>query len=249
MKKILLLLFPLFIFIACTPTKKLKYVANEGDLIKKNEFYNSRSEKTIQPYDILYIKIYSLNERTMNVFSDERGSVRDEELISYEVDNRGYLNFPFIGDIYVKDLTVSEAKIKIEEELNKSVDKVSVRLRFVGNKITILGEVNRPGSYSFYDEKVTIFEAISYANGIDSYGDKTAVTLIRETDNNIKYHYLNLAQKDIVDSEYYYLLPNDVIIINPVKAKYRNMRDFSYVYLIFSTISSVATIIAIAQRI
>ncbi len=249
MKKVLPLLIPLLFVVSCTPTRKLKYTINDGPLERKNEFYNDRSEKTIQPYDILYIKIYSLNERTMSVFSDERGGIRDEELISYEVDDRGYINFPFIGDIYVKDLTVAQAKIKIEEELNKSVDKVSVRLRFVGNKVTVLGEVNSPGSFSFYDEKVTVFEAISLARGIGDFGDKTTVTLIRETDNRIKYQYLDLSSKDIVASDYYYLLPNDILIINPVRAKYRRMQDFTYLYILFSSISSVATVVALVRKI
>jgi polysaccharide biosynthesis/export protein len=241
------LLLVIFIF-SCAPTRKLKYTKNEGAMEDKNEFYNDRSEKTIQPYDILYIKIYSLNERTMNVFS-EGSEMRNEELISYEVDDRGYINFPFIGNIYVKDMTIAEAKKRIEEELNKSVDQVSVRLRFVGNKITVLGEVHSPGSFSFYDEKITVFEAISLARGIGDFGDKTKVTLIRETDNRIKYYYLDLSSKDIVASDNYYLSPNDVLIVNPVRAKYRRMQDFTYLYVLFSSISALGTVVALAQKV
>lgn len=241
---IIVCLSALFLIISCTPTSKLQYVQNKGDDIYKNKFYNDRSEKTIQPYDYLYIKIYSLDEQTNFVFQEDRYGGYETELISYTVSDDGNINFPFIGNIFVKDLTIVEAKDKIEESLERYLNNVSVRVRFVSNKITVLGEVNRPGQYSFYDEKINLFQAFGLANGITAYGNKTDITLIREKDNDVKYHYIDLTAKNIVESDFYYLLPNDVIIVNPINAKYRELRTYS-LYLVSTIMSTIFTAVNI----
>ena len=220
-----LLFFSLLLF-SCTPTKKLKFVADKGESVK-TEYFNDRSEKTIQPYDYLYIRIFSLDERTNNIFSERGSGMYQTELLSYSVDDNGNVALPFIGSVMVKDLTINQAKDKIEKSLANFLNNVSVIVRFVSNKITVLGEVNQPGQFAFYDEKVTTFQALGFANGTNTFADLTNVTLIREKDNKINYYNLDLTTKNIAASEYYYLLPNDVIIINPINAKYRSLRDYS----------------------
>jgi polysaccharide export outer membrane protein len=231
----------LSLFIACTPTKKLTYVINKGPEVSKNEYYNNRSEKTIQPYDYLYIKIFSLDDRTNNIFNERTTGMYDTELLSYAVDGKGNVNLPFIGIVNVKDLTINEAKAQIEKSLGVYLNNISVVVRFVSNKITVLGEVSRPGQYSFYDEKVTVFQALGFAGGTTTFSNLSNVTLIREKDNKINYHYLNIANKNIVASDYYYLLPNDVIIINPINAKYRSLKDYS-LSIINSLLSSITAL-------
>jgi polysaccharide export outer membrane protein len=245
------LIVPLLLLTAfsCTPTSKLKYVMNTGPEAVKNEYYNDRSEKTIQPYDYLYIKIFSLDERTNNIFNDRNSSTYETELLSYAVDDKGTINMPFIGIINVKDLTINQAKERIEKSLSTYLNNISVVVRFVSNKVTILGEVNQPGQYAFYDEKITTFQALGFASGTNTFADLTNVTLIREKDNNLTYHYLDLTRKNIVASEYYYLLPNDVLIINPINAKYRSIRDYS-IYLssmVISTLSTLVTLILVIK--
>ncbi len=240
MHKLGIVLIVVLTIVSCTPTEKLKYTINtEGS---ENEYKNDRSEKTIQPYDYLYIKLYSLDPTTSDLFNGrtEYGST-NEQLQSYEVSDQGYISFPFIGKLLVKDLTIEEAQKKLETELNKYLTNISLRVRFVGNKITVLGEVNYPGNHIFYDEKITIFQAFGLAGDIASYGDKTKVTLLRENDNVISYHYMNLTDKKIVESDFYYLLPNDILIVDPVPAKYRTMQDRSLIYLILSTLTTLAT--------
>ncbi len=232
----------LMLVLSCTPTRKLKYLQSTDDKIPKNQYFNDRSEKTIQPFDYLYIKIFSLDEQTNSIFRETQYGGNPTELVSYSVDDAGNINFPFVGDIYVKDMTITQAKIKIEKSLENYLNNVSVRVRFVNNKITILGEVYRPGHYSFYDEKVNIFQALGFAGGISTFGDKTKVTLIREKDNNIKYYYLDLTKKDLVATDFYYLLPNDILIINPINAKFREFRTYSLTLAsaILSTLTSIA---------
>jgi polysaccharide export outer membrane protein len=233
---------------ACAPVEKLKYVDDAGPGAIKNDYYNDRSEKTIQPYDYLYIKIFSLDEKTNNLFN-ERGYNVENELISYSVDDKGDIILPFIGEINVKDLTINQARVKVEKSLGVYLNNISVIVRFVSNKVTILGEVGNPGQHSFYDEKVTIFQALGFAGGASDYGDLSHVTLIREKDNVIKYYYLDITKKNIASSEYYYLLPNDILIINPIKAKYRELRDYALgiTGTVLTSISAILSIIIITD--
>jgi polysaccharide export outer membrane protein len=237
---LMLVLIAPFLLLSCTPTKKLKFVVEPAGVTGKNDFFNDRSEKTIQPYDYLYIRIFSLDERTNNIFNDRYGSVYQTELLSYAVDDKGTITLPFMGSVLVKDLTINQAKERIEKSLAAYLNNISVVVRYVSNKITILGEVNQPGQFAFYDEKITAFQALGFANGTNTYADLTNVTLIREKDNKINYHYLDLTQKNIVASEFYYLLPNDVIIINPINAKYRSLRDYT-LNVIATVVGSLAT--------
>lgn len=241
MKKLFLFLLVFSALIGCTPTEKLKYSIDESG--SRNQYNNDRSEKTIQPYDYLYIRLFSLDERTADLFNgDTQYGMMNERMQSYEVNDKGFIAFPFIGKILVKDLTIDEAQKKLEQELNRYLTDVSLRVRFVGNKITVLGEVYHPGNYTFYDEKITVFQAMGLAGDISNWGDKTKVTLVREKNDVVAYHYLDLTDKNIVASDFYYLLPNDILIVNPVRQKYRTLQDRSLIYLIISSITLLTTV-------
>ncbi len=246
---ILTLIGSLYLLTSCAPVNKLRFVADGSDGAVKNDYFNDRSEKTIQPFDYLYIKITSLDEKTNSIFNERSYNI-DTELLSYAVDARGDITVPFIGNINVKDLTINQAREKIQTSLQLYLNNISVIVRFVSNKITLLGEVNRAGQHSFYDEKVTVFQAIGFAGGASGFGDLSNVTLIREKDNVIKYYYLDLTKKNIASSEYYYLLPNDILIINPISAKYRGLRDYSLDLFstVLTSISAVLSIILIVDK-
>jgi len=233
---------------SCAPIEKLKYVDDTDKTTVKNEYFNDRTEKKITPYDYLYIKIFSLDEKTNSIFNERSYSI-DNELLSYAVDGEGNISMPFVGEINVKNLTINEAREKVEKSLGVYLNNISVIVRFVSNKITVLGEVNNPGQHPFYDEKVTVFQALGFAGGTSGLGDLSKVTLVREKDNVIKYYYLDLTKKNIASSEYYYLLPNDVVIINPIKAKYRTLRDYplALTATLLTSISMFLSIILITQ--
>jgi polysaccharide export outer membrane protein len=214
---------------------------------KKNElvnvYENVRPEKTIQPFDNVYVKVSSIDEKTASIFADQSrnaggGSI---DLISYTVSQTGYINFPFVGEIYVKDLTLQEAQTIIETEASEYLPRVSITVKFVNNTVALLGEVKRPGEYKFYTDQITVFQALSYANGFSDYGNKTSVILIREAQGKINYHYLDLTDKNIVESDYYYVIPNDVIIVKPIRAKFRNL-SLVNIPIFLTTITTAVTL-------
>ena len=101
---------------SCAPVEKLKYVDDTTASTVKNEYFNDRTEKKIGPYDYLYVKIFSLDERTNSIFNERSYSI-DNELLSYAVDGEGNISMPFIGEINVKNLTINEAREKVEKSL------------------------------------------------------------------------------------------------------------------------------------
>jgi len=230
-------------FTSCIPRKKLLYTHDQKQKELQNEYVNIRPEKTIQPFDNIYIKVSSIDEKTANIFSINNGATSQTNinLLSYTVDQTGNVDFPFVGEIYVKDMTLPEAQEAIQNKVGEYLPNISISVKFVNNAVSVLGEVKRPGEYAFYRDQITIFQAISYAGGFTDYGNKEGVTLIRESDNKITYQYLDLTNKDIVSSEYYYVIPNDVIIIKPIRQKFRNL-SLVNVPVFLTTVTTFATL-------
>ena len=224
---------------SCMSVERLKYVQVDDEIANQQKIYeNKLQSKVIEPFDYLYIEMYSLNDAYKNIFQASDLRTYDVQLKSYMVDENGNINLPFVGDVYVKGLNINEARKKVEESLNNYLNGISVKMRFIGNEVTVMGEVNRPGNYSFYDEKINLFEGLALAGGMRDYGDRQTVTLIREIDNKIQYETLDLTKRDVVLSDYYYLQPGDILIVNAVDAKFRRLRNYSELYLFLSLISS-----------
>lgn len=210
---------------SCIQRKKLIYARETKKNYEENEYVNIRPEKTIQPFDNIYIKVSSIDEKIAKVFSDQQSGLggANIDLVSYTVSQAGYINFPFVGEIFVKDMTLTESQVKIEEYASEYLPNISISVKFVNNTVSILGEVQRPGEYKFSKDQVTIFQAIGYAGDMTDYGKKTNVMLVREAQNKINYYTLDLTDKSIVASKYYYIIPNDIIIVKPIRQKFRNL--------------------------
>ncbi len=242
--KLILSFIVILILTSCIPKKKLLYLQDQHEGKNKDEYVNLRPEKTIQPFDNLHIQISSIDEKTANIFGAQgRGSsATDINLLSYTVNQTGYITFPFVGEIFVEGLKLQEARQKIETEVGVYLPNITVTVKFVNNTVAVLGEVARPGEYVFYRDQITIFQALSVAGDFRDYGDKENVILIREIKNKINYYYINLTDKNIVSTPYYYIIPNDVIVVKPINAKFRNL-SLANMPLILSTLSTLATLI------
>lgn len=245
--KNVLYLFLLFSLVSCYSKKKLNYIQeNKTD---PSQFENIRDTKTIQPHDYLYIRVFSLDPSVSEIFQNRNNLIGgDVKLFSYQVSETGMIYFPFVGDISVIDMTIHEAQEKLEDLLSEYLKNISVTVRFIGNKLTILGEVNQPGSYQYFDDKINIFEAIGLANGIADYGNKSKVIVMRESKNVVKYHSLDLTKRDIATSELFYLNPNDIVVVTPIRAKYRTYRDLSLYSTLLSTVTTLVTVLYFFNR-
>jgi polysaccharide export outer membrane protein len=234
---------------SCVPQEKLKYVQDETTSSLKSEYLKARPVKRIQPFDNLYIKVLSIEEQNARIFSNETNlsGGMDINLISYTVNAQGKVDFPFVGEIDVNNLTLKEAKDKIESELAQYLSNTSIMIKFVNSNITVLGDVRNQGEFPFFKEQINIFQAIGYAGGMTDFGDRSKITLIRERNGVYQYHLVDLTDKAIIESDYFYLQPNDVLIVEPIKTKYRNLRTFTYSTFL-ATLTTAITVLYFFQR-
>lgn len=240
--KAALIIFLLLFTISCVPTKKLTYF-NDIDQIGE-PIVNPKIQKTISPFDRLYIKVLSTDPQTSQIFNatDEiRYSNSGNGLVGYQVDESGNINYPFVGKINVGSLTTTDASLKIQNALKEYVANVSVTVKFIDNQISILGEVERQGVYTFPQDKINIYEALSLGGGLTRYGNRKNIIVVRQEGEKLMHYKLNLSDSKIANKEFYYILPNDVIIVEPL-----NSISTSYVNNTYSTVlSSITTLIAI----
>ncbi|HEV7230482.1 MAG TPA: polysaccharide export protein, partial [Bacteroidia bacterium] len=122
-----------------------------------------------------------------------------------------------------------------------------VSVKFVNNNITILGEVAKAGTYAYPNEKLSLFNALGLAGDITEYGNRKKVTLIRESNNSIHKYNLDLTQDDIFKSEFYYLRPNDVVYVEPLKIRRFGMKEYPFT-LIVSAITSAFLILYYVKK-
>lgn len=227
----------------------MKYISEKGKEINL-DYEQFRENKKIRTHDRLYIKVLSLDEQTNRLFQDEARMYGElhMNLNSYEVSDSGYVDFPFIGKIQVEGYTISKAEKIMEQEISMYLPNTSIDLKYAGNYITVLGEVRNPGNHLFFKERINVFEALGYAGGIRDYGDKQEVVLVRRTNGKTKYHNIDITKKNVAKTYFYYLMPDDVIIVPPLNVKFRTLRNFQLESLILSSVTTAITVLYFFTR-
>ncbi len=222
---------------SCISYSKLQYI-REGS---SDTYRNDRKSKTIKPFDELYVKVLSTDEKTSAIFSIEtRSNFSDMHLVSYTVNENGSIYFPFVGEIAVKGLTLEEASGKIQSSLSQYLLNTAIRVRFINNSVTVLGAVLKEGEYKFSMDKITVLQAIGMAGGVSPYGNRKKITIIRAIENKVTYNEVNLADKNIVESKYYFIEPNDVIVVKPLRAIAFQNNTYS---TLLATVSSLIAVL------
>jgi len=234
---------------SCVPTSQVSYFNDVEELGQPT--VNPRTQKLIRPFDKLYVRVLSIDLQTSQIFntSDEMrmGSMGSlAGLIGYLVDEEGNINFPFVGKINVANITTAEAADKIQKLLSDYVPStIAIVVKYVDNQVTVMGEVQRQGVYSFSQDKLNIYEAIGLGGGITRYGDRKKVILVRNEDGKVLHYRLNIADSKIANKSYYYVLPNDVIIVEPLNAISSSYSNITYT-TILSTISTALAVLLFA---
>ncbi len=234
---ILLMIFT----VSCVPTKQLSYF---NDLDELNEpGVNPRTQKLIMPFDKLYIKVISIDPQTSQIFNatEEMRSGVNNGIVGYLIDEKGNVDFPFVGNINVASLTTAQAADKIQKALSDYVPNTSVTVKYVDNQVTVLGEVKQQGVFPFIQDKLNIYEALGLGGGLTQYGDRKKIILIRNEGPKIMHYRLDLSDSKIAGKDYYYILPNDVIVVEPLKAISSSYQNITYTTIL----SSITTLIAV----
>jgi polysaccharide export outer membrane protein len=232
--------------ISCVPVEKVSYFNDINEI--EEPIANPRTQKVIMPFDRLYIKVISIDMPTNQIFNSTEemrtgGYGTSSGLLGYLVDEEGNVNFPFVGNINVASLTTAQASEKIQKALSDYVSNTSVTVKFVDNQVTIMGEVNRQGVFPFIQDKLNIYEAIGLGGGITRYGDRKSVIVIRNVEDKIIHYRLNLSDSKIASKDYYYVLPNDVVIVEPLKDISTSYQNITYTTILASISTALAILL------
>lgn len=235
---------------SCVPQKKMLFL-KDAQMAAENiskEYVNDRTVTyKLQPGDNLYIRAINIvDERNAAAINGEL-TTRTTQLStdasiylqSYTVDEEGFIEMPLVGKVEVKNLTVEEATNKLQQEMDKYVNQTMLIVKLSNFNLTMLGEVARPGMYKVYQSQINLFEAISMAGNVTQFAKNNEVKIIRQTDNGSEIVSVDLGRADILSSPYYYLKPNDIIYVEPLKIKQWGFTTFPY-----STVLSVLSLAA-----
>jgi len=247
---ILVILFSIAVLSSCSSQKKLAYLGNLPEAGGEESFAMDIPDYRIQPRDILYITVKAMTPdgfitdflssvRTTgaNLLQGEAGGY----LYGYDVNPEGNIVLPAVGPIKVVGLTLEETRKLLQASADKVFKNSTVECKLLSFKFTVIGEVRAPGTYINYNNYLTVLEALGRAGGVGDYGNRNRVLVIRPQDKGSKTFRLNLQDKNILSSQAYFLLPNDVVIVEPLNQKIFNMNLPTFAFIFTAVTSSITT--------
>jgi len=219
----------LFLLGSCSVKKTIYFNDLPVDSVRVLKESSKFTDPRIQPDDMLSISVQTIDPTTAAVANQSMAiqaigassasNVGTQLITGFLVDRDGYVHMALLGKILVKDLTTYEARQRISEAASKYYKEPTVQVRFANYKITVLGEVARPATYTVPNEKVSILDALGLAGDLTIYGKRDNVLLVREQGGQKELVRLNLNSSDLFQSPYYYLKQNDVLYVEPGRAK------------------------------
>lgn len=252
-KHIALLILSVLLITSCKSKKDMLYFQDLKD--NQQTQLNFEAAK-IQPNDILTIQLSALNPESIlpykfdNSISTNSSFIETLKLQGYLVDRDGTISYPVLGRIEV----VGKSTIELEKYLKKlledggHVKNPSVSVRLLNSKITVLGEVNKPGTYTITEQNITLPQALGFAGDLTINGERKNIMLIRE-DNGVQVvKHIDLTKSDWFTSPYYYIKQNDVIVVHPNNSKVKSAGLIGSTGTLMGVISIILTTIVIITR-
>lgn len=161
----------------------------------------------------------------------------------YTVDEEGYIDFPILGKLYVVGLKQSEVINLIEGKLQGQVTNPIVTMRFLNARVTILGEVKRPGTFALNNGRMTLLEALGVAGDLTQYANRSNVLITRENNGKVEFARLDLRSEEVFTSPYFYLQQNDVVYVEPNQARSTSNQSIGLWLSMVGTVASAATVV------
>lgn len=239
---------------SCVTQKQMTYVSNAQPEMEDtiNAHFQSQSELTVHVGDALTIYVSALDPEAVApynlpavVYATPGATTLSTTpaLQYYTVDASGDIEFPVLGKLHVAGLKRNEVEQLVKEKLETQVTKPQVQAHIVNARVSVLGEVNRPGSIGMSSGRMTLFDALASAGDLTVYGRRDNVLVTREVDGKLEIARLNLRDANIFTSPYFFLQQNDVVYVSPNKVRAVSSANASLWFSLVSTVASAATVI------
>lgn len=265
MKKFLYIILLPIVLVSCVTSRRVNYFQEPDNKIPEYTDTLQFEDYVLRKGDRLYIYVYSLDESISKMYNagGNRSQMRYQmnqgnntyggyDLYTYLVDEEGNIDFPTLGKIQVLGKTTREVKYIMEEQLSSLLKDlggfktISVEVSIVQRSFSVIGM--QSGRYTIRKEKMTIFEALAMAGDIGEYGDKAQIKLVREINGETTIKTFDIRSKDIINSEYYYVEPNDIIYIRRFNGYSFGINHFSSaIGVVSSTLSLAVFVYTIVQ--
>ncbi|WP_286833023.1 polysaccharide biosynthesis/export family protein [Sphingobacterium sp. UBA7038] len=237
---------------SCGSRKSIIYLQSDStNIVNDYEKYIPR----IQPNDILSIAVSAADLKAAMPFNQvspyQMNSATSTDLAmkpTYTVDQMGMIDFPVIGKIRLEGLTRMEAMDKLRGELKKYIVDPGVNMSFNNFKVTVIGEVARPGSFPLQNERITLLEALGMAGDMTMKGVRNNVLVIREVNGQKTVNRVDLSKQGALNSPFYYLAQNDVVYVEPNKSQIRNANYGQNTNVLISVVGLIITVISVIVR-
>ena len=235
---------------SCATRQEVVYFQNTGNfetLVDKNSF-----TPKFKVDDLVSIHVSTLNPETSAPFNLYRGAseggIRPEQ-VDYLIDKDGEIDFPVIGKIKIAGLSSEEVRVLLREKLSEYLKDPIINIRLRNFSVTILGEVNRPGTYSVNGERITVLEALGLAGDLTIKGIRENVMVIRDFDGTKVYTRIDLTNKDALSSSVYYLTQNDVVYVEPNNSaiKTSTLDNRASIYVSIASLLITSTVLLITR--
>lgn len=228
---------------SCVTTRKINYLQT-GKHVPDYADTVAYSDYKLQKGDYLFIRVYTLDKTSQRMFNSsnatnilQNSDNASARLYLYLIGEDGCINYPYVGKIPLLGATTREAKGVIQEKLQDMLRDFSVDVKLQNRTFSLIGE-SGSGRYSIPKEKLNIFQALAMCGDMSTYSDRSKIQLIRQTETGTEVKTFDLRSKSIINSEYYYIQPNDVIYVPFDNSRYFGVTHFTGILsLTLSTIS------------
>ena len=248
---LVLIFFSLFLLSSCNSYEKLTYLQDIEITKDSSIFEKNKPGYQIQAGDLLYVQIVTENQEINQLFNplssqSSSQNMRAESMFytSYLVNDSGYIEMPLLERIFVSGLNIDQVQDSVKQKAYRFLKNPQVIAKLAAFKFTVLGEVKSPGVKQVTANQINIMEALAYGGDISYNGNRKKLLLLRQTAKGTQSFRINLTKGDIINSELYYIMPNDVIYVEPLKSTLFREQASDYVFVI-SAVSSTLTAVAL----
>jgi len=269
--KIKLVVFSLLVFLlgACSTPRNLTYFEDSKEMTDKQllqmtsdyEPHFKCGDKlviivsaidpvAVAPFNMPVTMVTDVLQTQTSSVVDRKALSQNQSYLPYTVDSEGYINFPVLGKLSVKGQTPQELTLYLEKRISESVENPIVNIKLDNFKVSVIGEVTRPGSFNVYNDRVSILDALGLAGDLTIYGRRDNVRLIRDINGKKEIVTLNLTRTNLLESPYFYLQQNDVVYVEPNDKKKKTsgysqaeQYNLSFVSTFVSAISVITSMV------
>ena len=240
--------------VSCASKKNINYFQDtESELEFETSIENTFNFIDIQPGDILDIQIKALNPESVIVFQRQsslniqQGQVQNRAIDGYVVGNDGNINLPIIGNINASNQNTQSLAKEIQKALSPYVNNPTVNIRVLNFKVSVLGEVNIPGTFTVLEERVSLPQVLGLAGDLTINGDRT-ILLIRNENGKNSHHNIDLTSAEFMQSPFYFLKQNDIIYVRPNNARVKSSGLVGNVGTLGTILSLAISIVLLITR-